>query len=202
MLPEELRRRLSREEINALPLRCYEGEVHLIHGLEQWREALPALKADGILGFDTETRPTFRKGRMNSPALIQFATAGAVYLVQLGSTPFNEEIAQVLEDPAIIKVGVAIKEDLRALAKIHPFTARGVVDLGQLAASLDLPSRGLRTLAASLFGVRISKGSQCSNWSAPRLSERQVAYAATDAWIGRQIYMRLKELGLDSAEPA
>lgn len=200
MLPEELRHRLTREEINALPLRCYEGEVHLIRTMEQWLEALPALRKDGILGFDTETRPTFRKGKLNAPALIQLATADSVYLVQLGSLPFDDNIASLLADPSIIKVGVAIKEDMQALARIHPFEAAGLVDLGQLAHKYDLPSRGLRTLAASLFGWRISKGSQCSNWSAPKLSPRQVAYAATDAWIGRMIYLRLKELGIEDSE--
>ncbi len=198
MVPEELRHRPTLEEINALPLRYYEGDVHLIRNPEQWREALPALKKDGILGFDTETRPTFRKGVMNSPSLIQLATADAVYLIQLGSLPFNGSIASILEDPDIIKVGVAIREDMRALAKIFPFTPAGIVDLGQLANQHDLPSRGLRTLAASLFGWRISKGPRCSNWSVPNLSPRQVAYAATDAWIGRLIYMRLKELDISS----
>lgn len=200
MLPEELRRRLTREEINSLPLRYYEGDVHLIRNLEQWREALPALKKDGVLGFDTETRPTFRKGKLNAPALIQFATADSVYLAQLSKLPFDQNIASLLEDPAIVKVGVAIREDMQALARVFPFKAAGIVDLGQLAIKNDLPSRGLRTLAASLFGWRISKGPQCSNWSAPQLSPRQVAYAATDAWIGRLIYLRLKELGVDGVE--
>ena len=200
MLPEELRHRLTREEINALPLRYYEGAVHLIRTPEQWQAALPALQHDGILGFDTETRPSFRKGRRNSPALIQLATTDAVYLAQLSRLPFDDNIAQLLADPRIIKVGVAIHEDMQALAKIFPFTPAGMVDLGQLAHKYELPSRGLRTLAASLFGWRISKGSQCSNWSAPQLSRRQVAYAATDAWIGRMIYLRLKELGLAAEE--
>ena len=198
MPPEELRRRLSREEINALPLRHYEGEVKLIRAAEEWREALPALRSERALGFDTETRPTFRKGKKNDPALIQLAPADAAYLIQLGGLPFNEEIAALLADPGIIKVGVGIREDMQGLARIHPFAPAGLVDLGDLARALDLPSRGLRTLAASLFGWRISKGPQCSNWSAPQLSPRQVAYAATDAWIGRMIYLRLKELGLEA----
>lgn len=193
---EKLRRRPESEEINAMPLRCYEGEVQVIRSLKQWRQALPDLRADGLVGFDTETRPTFRKGKMNAPALIQLASAKSVYIVQLGWLPFGDHCAELLEDPAIVKVGVGIGEDMRALARVHPFQPAGLVDLADVARKNNFQSHGLRTLAASLFGWRISKGSQCSNWSVRQLSPRQIAYAATDAWIGRMIYLRLRELGL------
>lgn len=193
---EQLRHRPDSQEINAMPLRSYAGDVQVIRDLRQWRQALPDLLQDGILGFDTETRPSFRKGKVNAPALIQLATAKTVYLVQLGWFPFGKECATLLADPNIIKAGVAIGDDMQALARVFPFTAAGSVDLGELARKHGLPSHGLRTLAASLFGWRISKGSQCSNWSARQLSARQIAYAATDAWIGRMIYMRLREYGM------
>lgn len=195
---EQVHKRLTREEINALPLASWDGEVKIIRSFAQWKAAEAQMRADGILGFDTETRPTFRKGKMNAPALIQIATANTVFLTQLGWVPFGAIQAGLLADPAIIKVGVGIGDDMRALANIYPFEAGGVVDLGSLARQHNLPNHGLRTLAASLFGWRISKGSQCSNWSLRQLSPRQVAYAATDAWIGRMIYMRLAELGLGS----
>lgn len=193
-----LRKRLSREEINALPLASWDGEVRIIRNFSQWKAAELQMRADGILGFDTETRPTFRKGKLNAPALIQIATADTVYLTQLGWVPFGAIQAALLADPAIVKVGVGIGDDMRALANIHPFEAAGTIDLGDLARAHNLPNHGLRSLAASLFGWRISKGSQCSNWSLRQLSSRQIAYAATDAWIGRMIYMRLTELGLNA----
>ena len=193
---EPLRKRLTREEINALPLASWDGEVKIIRSFAQWRAAETQMRRDGILGFDTETRPTFRKGKMNAPALIQIATAKTVYLTQLGWVPFGAIQANILSDPSIVKVGVGIGDDMRSLANIFPFEAAGVVDLGDVARAHDLPNHGLRSLAASLFGWRISKGSQCSNWSLRQLSPRQIAYAATDAWIGRMIYMRLSELGL------
>lgn len=198
---EKLRQRPGSEEINALPLRSYDGEVQIIRSLKQWRKALPDLRADGILGFDTETRPTFRKGKLNAPALIQLASANAVYIIQLGWLPFGEYCAELLADPNIIKVGVGIGDDMRALAKVRHFEPAGLVDLAEVAQKNGFQSHGLRTLAASLFGWRISKGSQCSNWSVRQLSPRQVAYAATDAWIGRMIYLRLRELGLVDGEP-
>ncbi|WP_300718537.1 3'-5' exonuclease [uncultured Desulfovibrio sp.] len=199
---ESLRRHLSSDEINALPLCHYEGPIHLVRSLEDWEQALPDLRRETVLGFDTETRPSFRKGRVNAPSLVQLATASAVYLIQLSWWPFGEELASLLADPGIIKAGVAIGDDMRELARLHPFTPAGTVDLGQLARSYRLTTQGLRTLAANLFGQRISKGPQCSNWSVPELSRRQVIYAATDAWIGRAIYLRMRELGMTAGAAA
>ena len=102
----------------------------------------------------------------------------------------------LLADPAVIKAGVAIGDDMRELARLYPFKPAGMVDLGMVARAHQLTTQGLRTLAANLFGQRISKGPQCSNWSVMELSKRQVIYAATDAWIGRAIYLRMRELGM------
>ena len=197
----ELSRRPTSEEINAMPLRHYEGPVEVVRTQDAWDRAEADMRADGILGFDTETRPTFRKGKLNAPSLIQIATANCVYLIQLGWLPFGAACADLLASPDIIKTGVSIGDDMRALARLHPFTPAGLVDLGQVARAHRLPNQGLRTLAASLFGWRISKGSQCSNWSLMDLSQRQIEYAATDAWIGRRIYLRLRELGLTDGSP-
>ena len=155
-----------------------------------------------MLGFDTETRPTFRKGKINAPSLIQLATERAVYLVQLAWLPFGPHLAEILADPNVIKAGVGIRDDMRELSRLHDFEPAGLVDLGNAARAHKLPSQGLRTLAANLFGWRISKGSQCSNWSLMELSQRQIAYAATDAWIGRLIFLRMREFGLIPPVPA
>ena len=198
-----LRRRLSCEEINAMPLFHYEGPVQVIRTLEDWKNALPDLRSADLLGFDTETRPSFRKGRRNFPALIQLATANAVYLVQLAFLPFGPHVVEVLANPDQVKAGVGIRDDMRDLARLHDFEPAGLVDLGGVARAHKLPSQGLRTLAANFFGWRISKGSQCSNWSLMELTPRQIAYAATDAWIGRLIFVRMCELGLiPASKPA
>lgn len=179
-----------------MPLRSWAGEVKIIRTPAQWREAEKQMRQDGILGFDTETKPTFRKGKLNAPALLQIATENTVFLVQFGWLPFTMLQASVLSDPDIIKAGVGIGDDMRALANVSPFTPRGIVDLAEVAKKNNLPNYGLRNLAASLFGWRISKGPQCSNWSVRQLSPRQITYAATDAWIGRKIYLKMAELGL------
>lgn len=196
MIPEHLLRRLDSMEINAMPLCSYEGEIHLVRSAGEWQEAVADIAGEKILGFDTETKPTFQRGLLNAPALAQLATANAVHLIQLADYPFGPELAAILANPLQVKTGVAIRDDMVALAKLHPFEPAGLVDLGQAAKDCGMPNHGLRTLAASLFGQRISKGPQCSNWNARRLSPRQIAYAATDAWISRKIYLRMSELGL------
>ncbi|MBQ7617832.1 MAG: 3'-5' exonuclease domain-containing protein 2, partial [Desulfovibrio sp.] len=170
--------------------------VHLIRDLEGWEQARADLSKAGIIGFDTETKPTFRKGRVNKPALVQLASETAVYLVQLAWLPFGPFLAELLADATLVKVGVGIRFDMQTLAKLSPFVPAGLVDLGGVARLNKIPAQGLRTLSAMFFGWRISKGSQCSNWSLPELSSRQITYAATDAWVSRLIYFKMKELNV------
>ena len=193
---EYYRRKLRSEEINALPMVRYEGEVRLVRSEGELEEALALLSQEDLLGFDTETRPSFRKGRVNQPSLIQLAAADRIFLIQLAFVPFGAGLASLLSNARIRKVGVGIWDDMRELGKLYPFEGAGAVDLGDLARSLKLPTQGLRNMAANLMGWRISKGPRCSNWSLSDLSPRQIAYAATDAWIGRELYLKMREVGL------
>lgn len=195
-LDENIRRKLTSDEINELPLVHYGGSVTIIRNRMLLDLALPELKKEPVLGFDTESRPSFRKGVAHYPSLIQLATADRVFIIQLTHMPMNEDITALLSNPEQVKAGVSIGEDMRELARLLPFTPRGHVDLATIAEQNGISSRGLRSLAACMFGERISKGPRCSNWGLPNLSVRQVIYAATDAWIGRRIYMRMCELGL------
>ena len=182
---------LSKEEINALPIRAYEGEIRLVRTEEELSDALPLLWEEKILGFDTETKPMFTKGKKTSPALIQLAGERTVYLIQLTRVPFAAPVAELLEAPRIVKAGVAIRDDMRALAALYSFSPENSVDLALLAHSQGIKAQGLRTLAANLLGFRISKNAQCTNWESPSLSPRQIRYAATDAWLGRKLYLLL-----------
>lgn len=182
---------LSRDEINALPIQAYQGEVRLIRAEEDFAPALERLWQEDVLGFDTETRPTFTKGKTCSPALVQLAARDCVYLIQLKHLPFDERLAGLLAAPHIVKAGVAIRDDMLALARLHPFTPGGATDLAALAKAKGIRAQGLRSLAADLLGFRISKSAQCSNWENDQLTPRQILYAATDAWVGRELYARL-----------
>ncbi len=190
----EVIRSLTKDEINLLPIRAWEGDVVLVQSREELGWALEELWREPVLGFDTETRPTFSKGHTANPAIIQFATEIRAYIVRLAQVPLQEDLAELLSSPHNLKVGVAINDDMKALAKLFPFTPRGVVDLAALARSCGVQAQGLRTLAASLLGFRISKGAQCSNWENAVLTPQQIKYAATDAWVGRKIYLKLAAL--------
>lgn len=193
---EVILRRLTGDEINEMPLVHYEGPVEVVRSIRQLEKAMEPLMAEPILGFDTEARPSFRKGDQHLPSLIQLATASCVYLLQLEHVPLSDEVIALLSSEKHIKAGVSIGEDMRELGLLRPFTPQGHVDLADIAEKNKVSSRGLRSLAACFFGERISKGPQCSNWSLPNLSKRQIVYAATDAWMGRRLYMRMLELGM------
>ena len=184
-------RTLTKDEINELPIRAYGGDICVVRTEEEMERALNLLWKEKVLGFDTETRPVFTKGQSSKPALLQLGGAECVFLFQFNHVPFCEALADLLADPHIVKTGVAVRDDMRALARIHEFTAGGAVDLAHLAKARGVQAQGLRSLAAALLGFRISKSAQCSNWEKEELSPRQVLYAATDAWVGRELYFKL-----------
>lgn len=191
-----IRRRLANEEINMLPMTCYLGPLTVVNSEDQFKKILPALRDEPILGFDTETKPCFRKGDVHLPSIMQLATENHIYILQLDYVPLNILLGEIMANPDQIKAGVAIGEDMRQLSMRFPFTPHGHIDLSKIAEKNNIASRGLRTMLAAFFGQRISKGAQCSNWSNPKLTQKQLIYAATDAWIGRKLYLRMLELGL------
>ena len=187
-------RPMTKAEINAVPLTRYTGPIKVISHPDQCPAACAGLQDETTLGFDTETQPTFVKGAWHPPALIQLATSRKVLIFQLGSVGLPAPLRQLLEDPAITKAGVAPERDLQDLQHIAPFTPAGFIDLGILARQRGIQNFGLRGLAAVVLGRRISKQARVSNWAAPRLQPAQITYAATDAWISRELYLRLRKL--------
>jgi ribonuclease D len=188
---------ISKEVINELPLSRYDGPIALVSTPGEMNVAVSELKREKILGFDTETRPSFRRGKSYPPALLQLGGADKVYLFQLLKLGDISPALEILSDPSIVKVGVAIRDDVRKLRERQDFKPAGFLELADITHKLDIVNTGLRSLAAIFLSVRISKGAQVSNWSRDHLSDAQTVYAATDAWISREIYMRLIQLGLD-----
>jgi len=195
-LQSEIPRSISREDMAKLPIRRFEGRVCLVATPEDLELARSDLRQESIVGLDTETRPAFRKGESHLPSLVQVATARAVYLFQLRRSEFHPVLAGLLSDPRTIKAGVSLKDDLRALKQVFAFAEKNMLDLGQVARSSGFGQTGVRNLAGILLGMRIPKGIKTSNWAAPQLSAAQIAYAATDAWACRELYLRFQSLGL------
>jgi len=154
------------------------------------------IRAERVLGFDTETRPAFRKGEQHPPCLVQAATGRAVYLFPLQRMDFSASIAEFLGAREIVKVGVSLAHDLRQLELVFPLAEASMLDAGAIARRLGLEQTGLRNLAALFLGFRIPKGNRTSNWAARRLSRAQMLYAATDAWACRELFFRFQELGV------
>jgi ribonuclease D len=196
VLPPELLRDVSRDEVNELPIRRYEGPVVLIETAPALEAAMMDLRAERVAGFDTETRPAFRVGVSYAPALAQLATARAVYLFPLQRLDFEPEIAELMASPRLVKTGVSVKDDLRQLQKLFSFEEQSIVDLGDVARRHGLKQSGVRNLAGLFLGYRVPKGSKTSNWAAARLSAQQITYAATDAWVCRELYLKFEILGL------
>jgi ribonuclease D len=179
-----------------LPIRRYEGKIVLVATPEELEEARTDLRSETLVGLDTETRPSFKKGESHLPALVQVATARAVYLFQLRRTETHPVLAELLSDPRIVKAGISLKDDLRALKQVFAFSEQNMLDLGTVARSAGLGQTGVRNLAGILLGFRIPKGTKTSNWAARELSHAQIAYAATDAWACRELHLRFRRLGL------
>ncbi len=187
--------KMTGEEIGRLPLRRFEGPIHVVDCEEEMDEALRVLRRERILGFDTESRPSFRKGVAYPVSLLQLAGSRCVYLFNLGLIGIPEKLQQLLENKRIVKTGVAIMPDFAKLRELKDFEPGGIVDLGDVARLVDLKNHGLRGLTAILLGFRISKKERCSNWARKELSTSQINYAATDAWISRELYLKMKKLG-------
>ena len=185
---------ISKEEINQLPLGRWEGPVRLVRTAGEVERVAECLARSCLLGFDTETRPAFRKGQKYSPSLLQLATEEDVFVFQLRQTGLPESLLAVLRDPNIIKAGVALDFDLRSLQELQWFEPGGFVGLARMARRLGIRNHGLRGLAALVCGIRISKSERTTNWANPDLTPQQIRYAATDAWIGREIYRRLQAI--------
>lgn len=193
---DEIARAISREDLVNLPIRRYEGEVRMVATEADFEHAAVDIRHERVVGLDTETRPAFRKGESHLPCLVQAATARAVYLFQLGRAEAYPLLTALLEESRTIKAGVALAYDLRSLKRVFPFDERSIVDLGLIARGAGGSQTGLRNLAGIFLGFRIPKGNRTSNWAAPQLSPAQITYAATDAWVCRELFLRFEALGL------
>ena len=186
---------ITNDEINELELEKFEGELHLIDTEEQVAEALKALKNHNVVGFDTESKPAFKKGEYNHISLIQISTEEDCYLIRVNKTGISDRLKTYLESKDIIKVGIALRDDLKDLKKLRDMKPAGFVELNEMVKSIGIESNGLRKLTAIILGFRISKSAQVSNWEKEELTEKQLYYAATDAWVCIRMYNKLVDQG-------
>lgn len=185
------RHSISKKEINALPIKHYTGSINVIDSDAKIKAAARSLCRETVLGFDTETRPAFKKGESYPPSLLQLAAADGVYIFRIGHIYSHGPLADILADRNVLKTGIGVSDDIRKLSDVLSFKPSGFIELSGMAAKAGIKNAGVRGLAALLFAFRVSKQTQCSRWDAPALTRAQIVYAATDAWICREIYFAL-----------
>ena len=186
---------ITKQEINDLPLFKYEGKTIVAATEKQIDKVIFEIEEHDLVGFDTETKPTFKKGEFNHVALVQIALPEKVYLLRISQVGVTTSLARFLSNKKITKIGIALDDDIIALKKRRRFVPAGFMDLNKIAPTLGIEKIGARNLSALLLNNRISKNQQISNWENPTLTEPQVKYAATDAWICLEIYNKLMNWG-------
>ncbi len=177
-----------------LPRAIFNGEIETITTEEGIKKALSHLNKYDIVGIDSETRPSFKKGRMNKVSLLQLSTLECCFLIRLNHTGLTSALIDFLEDPKIIKVGLSLHDDFLMLHKRAPFEQKGFIDIQKYVPQFGIKDRSLQKIYAILFNERISKSQRMSNWEREELTPSQKLYAATDAWACLKIYNLLEDL--------
>lgn len=190
---DPLKLSISKLQLAELPKVTFPGTISVVENRTQALEATTWLSKQKMVGFDTETRPSFRKGRMNNPALIQVSTPRRCFLFRINKLGLIPELLQFFQDERILKVGLSLKDDYQALRRIHPdFTPGGFIDLQEYVRQFHIADASLQKIYGIIFGKRISKNQRLSNWEADKLTEPQQIYAAIDAWASLRIYQHLE----------
>lgn len=191
MTSEEYKRAIvtiNKDKLANLPAAEYKGEIVLVDQESKVKEAVEVLKNSPIIGFDTETRPSFRKGLYYNVALIQLCTQDKCYLFRTNIIGYPKELIEILENPNLLKVGLSIHDDFHNLRKVTELNPQGFVDLQPYVKEFKIADNSLSRVFGILFGERISKGQRLSNWESSELSESQQSYAALDAYACIRIY--------------
>ncbi|NCB18356.1 MAG: 3'-5' exonuclease domain-containing protein 2 [Bacteroidia bacterium] len=184
---------ITPEELEKLPVAEFDGEIFLVEGQnETYQMAIEYLGKQKIIGFDTETKPSFTANtKRNSVALLQLSGRDKAFIFRLHALGLPMELAAILSSSKVIKVGAAVNDDIKGLQRISKFTPKAFVDLQSIAANWGVLEKSVRKMAAIIIGVRVSKSQQLSNWESSDLSNAQLNYAAIDAWICQKMYLKL-----------
>jgi ribonuclease D len=182
---------ITAEELEKCELSWFKGEIVLVEDMKSFNETFPRLLESKVLGFDTETRPSFKKGRKNKVSLIQLANEELACLIRINRVGIPPQLSKLLADQDVIKAGVAVHDDIRFLKRVKGFNPSGFVDLQKFVRDYGIGVSGLKKLSAIVLGFKISKRQQVTDWEAEKLTDAQKVYAATDAWVCYQIYTKL-----------
>lgn len=189
-----LKRTISKEELKEMPKVVFPGRIHVIQTQQETDKAVAYLQSQPVVGIDTETRPSFTKGRSYKVALLQIASEECCFLFRLNAVGLTPSLVSLLENPDVIKVGLSLKDDFMMLHKRAPFKQQGCVELQDYVRPFGIQDKSLQKIYGILFQEKISKSQRLSNWENDVLSDGQKQYAATDAWACLNIYNLLQKL--------
>lgn len=193
MINTSLNIKIEKTAINELPIESFSGNIHVIDTAEAVSDALGGLRKADLLGIDTETKPSFRKGHTNQVSLVQIATRTDCYLFRINKIGFADGLRDLLADNSLLKVGLSLKDDFSVLHRVGDFEPRNYIDLQTFVRQYGIADMSLQKIYAIIFGKKISKSQRLSNWEAAELSVPQQYYAALDAWACLHIYEALRE---------
>ena len=194
MIPNSISRpvvTISKEALAQLPAASFSGHIRLIDRPEDIHEAVAHLRSAPLIGFDTETRPSFKKGQLHTVSLLQLATPDTCYLFRLNHLGLHSDLVDILQDPSLLKVGLSIHDDFHSLRRLKPIEPAGFIDLQQYVKEFKIADNSLSRIYGILFNERISKGQRLTNWEAETLTPAQQSYAALDAIACIRIYQHL-----------
>ena len=186
--------KISKEDVALLEKDFFEGRIIVIQSNEEAKKAVAYLSEFKVVGIDTESKPSFKKGRQNKIALLQISTDECCFLFRLNIMGFSPELAAFLENQNITKVGLSLKDDFMMLHGMSAFTPKGFIDIQSIIDNYGIGEKSLQKIYAILFGKKISKSQRLSNWEADVLTDAQKRYASTDAWATLKIYEKLLSL--------
>ncbi len=185
---------ISKEDLHKLPMKSFDGNIHIVNSDEKVKQAVAFLQNYKVIGFDTETKPVFKKGQTNVVAILQLSTVTDAFIFKLQKTNLPNSLIQILSSNEIFKVGVAIRDDVIALKKIKKFKQNSFIELQDYVKQFGIENFSLQKLTAIVLKFKISKSKRLSNWESKILSKAQLSYAATDAWASLRVYKELKEI--------
>ena len=183
---------IEKQAVNQMPLVNFPGLIHIIDAVPQVQGAVNALRTADTIGFDTETRPCFKRGERHNVALLQLSTLSDAYLFRVNKIGIPQPLKDLLEDNGCIKIGLSTSDDFHQLTRVSDINPHGFIEIQQLVKQYHITDMGLQKIYAILFSQKISKGQQLTNWEAPQLSIAQQRYAAIDAWACLRIYNHLQ----------
>lgn len=179
---------INKEAIAEMPTMHYPGAITVVDNAALAHQAIRALSTERIVGFDTETRPSFKKGRVHNAALMQISTKNRCFLFRLNKIGICAELKAFLENPDILKIGLSVHDDFNVLRRTTPLEPQGFIDLQQMVRNYEITDISLQKIYAIVFGERISKSQRLTNWEADTLTTSQQSYAALDAWACLRLY--------------